>query len=83
MNLSPLMSSAHSPKSADAGTAGLKAEMVEVGAAQAGQRIDNFLHQLVDCFQKIPHKGFPDGAALRTPALVVAMAGQRLLDKLA
>ena len=39
--------------------------------------------QHIECFRKIPHKAFPGGPALRTPALVVGMAGRRLLDKLA
>ena len=37
----------------------------------------------IECFRKIPHKAFPGGPALRTPALVVGMAYHRLLDKFA
>jgi len=32
------------------------------------------------CFEKIPHKSFPGGTTLRTPALVLAMAYHRMLD---
>ncbi len=32
------------------------------------------------CFEAIPHRSFPGGAALRTPALVLAMAYHRMLD---
>ncbi|MDD9856554.1 MAG: FAD-binding oxidoreductase [Gammaproteobacteria bacterium] len=44
--------------------------------AVSGQR------QGLECFRKIPHKTFPGGPALRTPALVAVMAGRRLLDAL-
>jgi len=40
-------------------------------------------HTRIECFRSIPHKAFPGGPALRMPALVVAMAYHRLLDKLA
>ena len=36
----------------------------------------------LEVFQKIPHKTFPGGAALRTPALVAAMTWRQLRDKL-
>ncbi|MGI9319310.1 MAG: NAD(P)/FAD-dependent oxidoreductase [bacterium] len=34
------------------------------------------------CFERIPHKAFPGGSAMRTPALVLAMAYHRMLDHL-
>ena len=37
----------------------------------------------INCFQKIPHKAFPGGPALRMPTLVAGMAGRRLWDALA
>lgn len=36
----------------------------------------------IECFEKIPHKTFPGGSALRTPALVAAMAYYKIKDKL-
>jgi len=37
-------------------------------------------NQTLACYEAIPHRAFPGGAALRTPALVAAMAYHRLLD---
>jgi gamma-glutamylputrescine oxidase len=39
-------------------------------------------HDRLECFERIPHKAFPGGPAMRTPALVVAMAYHRMLDHL-
>ena len=36
----------------------------------------------IECFEKIPHKAFPGGPALRTPTLVAAMTARRLWDRL-
>jgi gamma-glutamylputrescine oxidase len=35
-----------------------------------------------DVFARIPHRGFPGGSLLRTPALILAMLGYRLRDLL-
>lgn len=39
-------------------------------------------HDQLQCFEQIPHKTFPGGTAMRTPALVAAMAYHRMLDHL-
>jgi len=44
--------------------------------AQAVMGQNDDLH----CFEQIPHKKFPGGIAMRTPALVLAMAYHRMLD---
>ncbi|MEM7195635.1 MAG: FAD-binding oxidoreductase [Pseudomonadota bacterium] len=37
-------------------------------------------HQTLDCFREIPHRTFPGGRLLRTPALVAAMSYYRMRD---
>ena len=51
--------------------------------AMAGQVLAEAIagtHERIDLFERIPHRDFPGGALLRTPALVLAMAWYRLRD---
>ncbi len=51
--------------------------------AMAGQVLAEAIagtHERMDLFARIPHRDFPGGALLRTPALVLAMAWYRLRD---